>query len=373
MKRIFCRAFVLLLLLASFNLSFAGPVYQIYGLDHASVFQSKARGPFYIQAASFSNKLNAEKYQRQLQAKTHYPVRMIHAANFYRVIIGPLNSTADVRAAGGMSAAPIATVRVYHQQQSSPLITRPTVKVNHSERQYKTTAIRIPAVPHSNMFLSIGAAEQYPMFDSGMNVDNGSDFSAPYNYDTYTTQRHPSPMMILAVGRRWVRDTKWLSSFSMGLSYQNLFATNAGGRVIQYSDPEFTNYNYHLNLSSNILMAFVKANLFSYRFVSPYVNVGVGCAFNRTSNYTETALPNVTPRVSPGFASETLNQFAYQAGVGVDFQLTRQLILSAGYEYLNLGSFSSWTGAGPWYNQTLNLGKYRANTAIVSVNYLIDE
>lgn len=228
-------------------------------------------------------------------------------------------------------------------------------------------------LPPGNWFVTLGAGIQYPQIDSSTTVNNGSDFPAPNNLDIYTTQASHSGTFFVSAGRRFERESTWIPTYSFGLSYQNLFASDVGRTVTQYSLPEFTNYTYKTYLSSNILLAFAKANLFKYRMISPFINAGIGCAFNRTSDYSEAALPGVTaPRTSPAFASKTSGHVAYNLGAGIDIELNKQFIASLSYEYLDLGNVTSGRGANDWSSQALNFGTYRSNQALLSLTYLFD-
>lgn len=221
-----------------------------------------------------------------------------------------------------------------------------------------------------NWFITLGAGVQYPQWHNPMKINNGSGFPAPNNKDLYSTKNQNEAIIALSVGRSWHRDAFWFSSYSFGVFWQHFFRTHLGHSITQYSLPEFTNYEYKWDLTANVLLAAAKLNLFQYKKISPYINGGIGSSFNRTSGYKETALAGVTPRVSPGFANFSTSEFAYNAGIGVDLQLTSQFFVSVGYNYQNLGQISSGPGKGTWSTQSLNPGSYHSNEVLVSVSYL---
>ncbi len=220
---------------------------------------------------------------------------------------------------------------------------------------------------------SAGAGWQYPNYKSNMYVNNGSGAPPPYDVDLYTTKERSQGIAALALGRRWTRDKKWIPSFSLLLSYQHIFSKSVGSNILQYSGSEFTNYNYDWEIASDVVLALLKLNLVNYKKVSPYLLGGMGAAFNRTSNYSESALAGVTPRDTPGFPSNISTSFAYRLGAGLDFRLDEQFILSAEYQYQFIGSMYSKYGTGLWSNQQLNLGPYRANGVLVNLTYLFNE
>jgi opacity protein-like surface antigen len=249
-------------------------------------------------------------------------------------------------------------IAVFSAISYSPSFANPTQTIYGSE---KTT---------TNWFVGVGAGAQFPTSINNMAVNNGSDLPAPYNQDLYGINTDNEAVFALSAGRRWERDSFWIPAYSAGVSWQYYFNTQVGNTIMQYSDPEFLNYNYNWNFKSNLLLATAKLNLVQYGKLSPYINGGIGAAFNNASGYSETALNNVTPRVSPAFANNSSTQFAYQAGIGLDFRASPQAIFSLGYNYQNLGGLSSGAGTGAWSNQTLSSGSYSSNEVLVSVNYL---
>lgn len=227
------------------------------------------------------------------------------------------------------------------------------------------------ALPTKHWFLSAGAGMEYPHLNANSRVNNGSGFAPPGNQDLYSYENNHHPFMVLAGGYRFSCHRTWFPALALSLNYQYLPSNDLGGKVMQYSDPTFTNYNFRIDVSSSILLAAAKLNLFDYRHFQPYVSGGAGAAYVRTSSYGETALPNVTPRTSPHFAESTNTQFAYTLGAGLDYTLTPQWILSAGYQYLNLGPVQSGYGTSNWSGQSLNLGSYRSNELLMNLTYLI--
>lgn len=246
------------------------------------------------------------------------------------------------------------------------LICNTPVFSKSTENKFIQPILNTPA----HWFIAVGAGEQYPTWKNPIKVDNGSGFPAPYNQDLYATKERSAAVIALSLGRRWQTENFWLPSYSFGVFWQYLFRTNLGSSITQYSMPEFTNYKYTWELTSNLLLATAKINLVQYWKLSPYVNAGIGSSFNRTSDYKEQALPGVTARVSPRFAKFSTSEFSYNVGAGVDLQLTPQVIFSVGYNYQDLGKISSGSGKETWSNQSLNPGTYHSNEVLVSLSYL---
>ncbi|MDF1678671.1 MAG: outer membrane beta-barrel protein [Legionellaceae bacterium] len=222
---------------------------------------------------------------------------------------------------------------------------------------------------HWFVFGAIGG--QKPLLKSDMYVNNGSLLPRPSNQDHYSVnQDKAEPMVAVFAGRYWQTNKKWFPDYALGLRYETLFSTRISGAVTQYSLPLFTNYVYNWDVSSNLLFASGKLNLFKYKRILPYVTGGLGVGFNRATQYTETALPSIAARVSPGFTNNTNTAFAYHVGAGLDFQLLTQWILSFAYQYMDLGNVASGPGVSTWAGESLQLGHYRSNGLFLGLTYL---
>ena len=225
----------------------------------------------------------------------------------------------------------------------------------------------------TNWYTLLEGGASQPSISSD-SVDNGSNFASPYNMDFYSTKKTSQGFASIGAGYFWTQGTTWFSAFGLGLRYRYMIPQNIGGQVTQYTLPEFTNYNYQLKIASNTLTAQTKLNFIDFKMLAPYVSAGLGLAINNAEVYSETALPSVTSRISPGFGSKTNNNFTYNFGVGLDLKMNRafnqQLVLSLGYEYQNLGKIKSSNGVSTWSNTSLNLGTYVTNLWVVGLAYL---
>jgi opacity protein-like surface antigen len=361
MKRIFRHTATTALLFCCIP-SFAANTHMIYGLQTAEHFHARTTGEYYIQAGSFLSQAKAEHHLTELHAKTAYPVKMIHKGKYNHVVIGPIRSAPEVR-------------KVADEARKTLLMSshENIQHLNQTDVQYKSTISPVSHYSRSHWFASLGGGMEHPSFDATMRINNGSDFPVPFSNDIYSTKNKNEPVFVLSAGRRFELENQWLSAYSLGLMYQNVFATNAGRTIMQYSSTDFINYKYRDHMSSNVFLAFAKLNLVHYRFVSPYIKLGAGLALNRSSDYAEKALPNVTQRVSPAFSSDTTSQFAYDAGLGIDVDLMPQVSASLSYDYLNLGHVNSGQGRGDWSTQSLNSTSYRVNEIVLSFTYLFDK
>ena len=330
MKWFFVRLGIAVLSIVSFPPCFAQSTKTLYGLEYAQDFNSQDKGSFYIQAASFSHQFNADRYQQLLQSRTMYPVKVSHQKNVHIVLIGPIHSSLELRKTAN-SLIQLSIKNTTHTQSTSK------IQNNHISAQSNEVipAVMIkssftPALSTSaNWFVGVGAGAEFSSSQGNIYVNNGSFFPPPYKTDVYSTKQPTSGLVNFSAGRRWEHLSQWFPSYSLGLLYQHSFLRNVRGTVTQYSLPQLSNYNYNWKLSSDILLASAKVNLYAKNQFSPYITVGLGGAFTH-SNYNETALSGVTPRTSPGF-SGTSRQFAYNAGAGLDFRASNHLIINFAY------------------------------------------
>lgn len=228
-------------------------------------------------------------------------------------------------------------------------------------------------VSNSDWYVAFGVGAQSTQWNSPLRISNGFEFDSPCDIDLYSTKGASGATVAFSVGRRWYNENAWFPAYSVGLLWQYLFRVNLGNTLItQYSLPEFANYTYHWQVASNVLMIAGKLNITQFWNMSLYINGGVGASINRSYDYNETALPGVTPRISPGFQDSSSSQVAYNLGFGFDFPLNPELIFSLGFVYQNLGNVASGSGIGTWSNASLNPGSYRSKELLLSVAYLFD-
>lgn len=370
---------------------------KLYGLENAKQVTGNARGEYYIQLGAFSKKTNAFQLQKQIHTKTRQQVLVEQTGKRYVVLLGPIQSAQRVRTlANQMSFSNMSNnktsqrTKIETNQANHPHVTAANTMGRpmpfHQRQPHKTntimptvsTRIDHPApllkepLSSSGWYVGVDLGLQHNELAHSMTVDNGSNFPSPLNVDIFTTNENNQANLGFSGGYRWNKSSRWMPVYYFGLRYNHLFSTSVGQTITQYSLPQFTNYGYDWDVSSDLLLASGKVNLFRANRILPYLSGGLGLARNQTSDYSELAFSGVTPRISPAFGDKSTNHFAYVLGAGVDVNLTRQLILSLGYEYRNLGKVSSGSGVSTWSGQFLNLGSYESNAATLSATYLIN-
>lgn len=225
---------------------------------------------------------------------------------------------------------------------------------------------------HNGWFFGAEIGGALPQLKNSTTVFNGSTQPAPNNVDLYSINEPGStPNYSLYFGYHFVRLSQSFPYFNLALRYQHLNSFKVKGTVEQYSLPAFVNYNYSLNAYSNVYGLFGKLALYQFHRLAPYISAGIGLAQNRTNNYTEQATSGVTPRTSPDYSGAYLDNLMYSLGIGLDFQINRQVSASLGYEFSNLGKIKMGHGNGDfWQGQTLSLGTLKTNAILLSINYL---
>lgn len=229
-----------------------------------------------------------------------------------------------------------------------------------------------PISPKDAWFVGIEAGALWPNTPSVMTVSNGSSYASPYNLDRYSTDTGTDVAVSASVGYKWHRQSEWIPAYALALRYQHMMANDIGGNIMQYSMPEFVNYNYHWDLQSDLLSVYSKVDLHQYGRFTPFIDLGLGLALNHSGGYSETAFAGVTPRISPTYQSHRQQDFAYNVGVGVDYDIAAQFVISVSYDYQNLGGFKSGQGLSSWNAERLSRGDYKANTLSAGLTYYFD-
>ena len=225
-----------------------------------------------------------------------------------------------------------------------------------------------------NLFVGVGAGASWSDLPNHTTVPNGSGQPAPYDVDRYSIdQPSANAMWALDIGYRWIQPTRFLPRYSLAFRYQHFNNIDVNGQIDQYSLPDFNNYNYSADINANTFMLLGKFNLFECHSFSPFVSVGIGETLNETSNYKEQALSGITARVSPDYETNTVSNFTYSVGAGIDYIINQSFSMSLEYEYIDLGQAKMGHGAADsgWSGQSLTLGTLTSNVLMLGVSYQI--
>jgi hypothetical protein len=192
-------------------------------------------------------------------------------------------------------------------------------------------------------YLSGGAGVTVPMTDNSQYLPTGTGWPNDY----YTSHRITNnPAFFLAGGYAIAHAAKWFPYYSAGLRYTYIPSMEVQGHIDQYSLPGFNNYSYNYYIQQQDFVATLKGDLVRWHNVLPYLMVGAGLSVNTTSNYEETATPDVTPRVNPDFARNTNFNFTYVLGGGLDYMLPdHHWWANLEYNYNHVGTIRTGNGA----------------------------
>jgi hypothetical protein len=169
----------------------------------------------------------------------------------------------------------------------------------------------------------------------------------------------------------------WKPAIALGLGGYYNPQYDFSGKVIETAAGEASSplYKYRYHMSSARVMAEIQLT-WVVPYVSPFIDFGIGPAWNSASGYKEKAVHSTGyPPLHP-FHSRTNLNFAWQAGLGVsftfnwgrrsDFQHER---ISLGYHYASLGKTSFGT-RGSQYPHHLSTGSLTSNDVYFSYTHL---
>lgn len=329
----------------------------IYGIEAVGGLNGKQHFPVYVQMGSFKILKHAQDYREALRKKYNCKVIMYSKNDQYKVTLGPFTSYQ------GLSA--LSKAKKVHDFRL------PVAKdITYNRSKF------LESSKNGSWFISGLIGGQQFGLGSSTSVNNGSGLAAPYDQDIYRgySSADMSTLLGFYTGYRWNLFYGLIENLSLGLQYQHFFLAKSAGQVREFSLPEyFTNYSYAWHNSTDLLLANAKINFANWQSLSPYVNFGIGMAFNHNQGYSENAYANITPRISPAFQSNDQNNLAYIIGAGLDYKLAINLLVSIGYQYSYLGNTSSGYGLGSWSAEKLDFGNAKSNAFVFGLTYIFPE
>ena len=170
--------------------------------------------------------------------------------------------------------------------------------------------------------------------------------------------------LFLGVQRNFNEQVNW----QMGLAVAKTSNVNLSGVVWDDASSLFENYHYQYNINHTHLA--LQGKLISTpRPVMPYLNVGIGVAWNNASNFTSTPLLfEAVP--TPGFSGHTTTSFTYTIGVGIQHQFGTHLQTGLGYEFSDWGNSHLGRASGQTQGKGLALSHLYTNGLMFNITYL---
>jgi opacity protein-like surface antigen len=118
-------------------------------------------------------------------------------------------------------------------------------------------------------------------------------------------------------------ESSWFPTARLGIGYEYVDSTDVNGQVNKYQEKPYYDYQYDVNAS--VIWLDGQIDLFEWCNFSPFIDAGIGIAFNNMSDYEENRINTEVPvRESADFADETNTEFAWRAGVGVNYTIPEQ-------------------------------------------------
>jgi opacity protein-like surface antigen len=160
-----------------------------------------------------------------------------------------------------------------------------------------------------------------------MNVGYGLPNKLNDKYDGDRESKKPSNAMLYNVGWGY----KLTNNLSTYLDYTN-----------------FRNMNHKINQQNATTEHNVRADLFNLNFqynfnnknhFMPYITAGAGVSKNKFGNYT--VKDDTTNQFIYNEFANTHSQFAWNAGLGIEYKLNTKISIGTNYKYVHLGHVKS--------------------------------
>lgn len=220
-------------------------------------------------------------------------------------------------------------------------------------------------------------------------VGNSNPSITYYNHlltDAYPVTHRTSAASVLGLsgGYEWLSRGR-IPAIALGIgAYTTPSEYHYNGAVIETSQggPSNRLYTNSFHLSTTRVMVEGK---FSWLFgihkqaVLPYIDLGIGSAWNQASAYTEAVATTGGYLPLPGFHSRTSSHFAYQVGAGAGYafnipsnQATTELKherVSLGYRFSGLGP-ASFGIRNASYPYALNTGRLTTQDVYLNLTHL---
>lgn len=224
----------------------------------------------------------------------------------------------------------------------------------------------LPSERGNTWYIGAGGGMSWIHLSDNTSVPNGMPVSPPYNQDLFSIQTVKDANVQIVAGYRWQNDTTYFPYTNVFFQYRSYINNDISGSIEQFSLPQFTNYDYQMTYSADLLTLNGKFDVLEYKKIMPYFSAGAGVIINSLYDYTESPTANVTPRISPGYTTNNFSHLALTIGAGIDYILTENYWLTLGYEHVFQGSIQSGSGVSTWSGTSLHFGNAKMDTVFVN-------
>lgn len=165
---------------------------------------------------------------------------------------------------------------------------------------------------------------------------NGSTWNT-HNWGNFAAQGGVGYIHYFRHARRYSKHTQWFPAIEPELNAYYLRIHNIKGDVWRFDSSSFNQLNYFMPVDSARLMFDTALTIVSKRRLSLYGIAGVGNAWNRLGyNDTDKGLSCTDQIIN--LNALTKSNFAWEAGAGLSFILSKRTSLTAEYLYADLGA-----------------------------------
>jgi opacity protein-like surface antigen len=233
-----------------------------------------------------------------------------------------------------------------------------------------TSLLPIQSVSAANpWFVGVGIGGGWINLPNSTTLANGVIAPPPFNQDRLSIHTNNTSQFQFSAGYAWESQQYFMPLKSIFIQYRHYNDVNITGTIQQFSLPEFTNYNYKLIYRADLVTIGTKINLMNVKSFSPYLSPSIGFVINHLNSYSETALPAVTPRISPNYNGNIATHFAAAVGVGLDYKVNERVTMTVGYDHVFQDKANTGPGEGSWSDTRITIGNINLDTVFASLTY----
>lgn len=146
------------------------------------------------------------------------------------------------------------------------------------------------------------------------------------------------------------------------------------GTIYQSGNPSLDQLEYSFTIRSTRIM--IETRLYKIlrntfqKSIYPYISVGIGSAINRADSYSD-KLKNSSGSATMilPFSSNTITKFAYQIGLGFDLDITQEIKLGFGWQFVNVGNAELGLSPSQSVYDRLSTGNITTNGIKIHLTY----
>lgn len=161
-----------------------------------------------------------------------------------------------------------------------------------------------------------------------------------YYHYTSDKQTKTSALSELFLGAERPFFSSWI--VQGGLAYTRMGSVPVNGLFLQGADPGSTNdYTWRYDVREQVLLAQAKMMYSGYGRFYPWLLMGLGASFYKTSGFATNVPPFLA--FTREYANHNSNSLAYRAGLGMDMDISAHMRVGLSYRFSGLGQIR--TGA----------------------------